>query len=201
MRLLIYILVYAFLSGSSHVQAQVVMSDYKDYLENGAPSDWTRYPTYEAYELIMEKWARDYPQVCRLYDLGPSVKDRKILALKVSDSANRKEPEPGFLLLELSAGRACRSDYGYHRTGPHRPNNGKARIGFWDEGHLFRCRKVDNSTGQRPGRGFRHAVPGKRRGESALSLDRFQLSIGQRATAAADEADGLSHQYQSWPAD
>jgi hypothetical protein len=73
------------------------MSDYTDYLENGTPVDWAQYPTYTAYEQILEKWARDYPEICKLCNLGPSVRGKKILALKISDNVNLNEPEPRFL--------------------------------------------------------------------------------------------------------
>lgn len=57
---------------------------------------WDRYPTYPLYVEMMQAFAQDYPEICRLDTIGYSVEDRLILCLKISDSVDKEEPEPGF---------------------------------------------------------------------------------------------------------
>ena len=57
---------------------------------------WDRYPTYPLYVEMMQAFAREHPDICRLDTIGYSVENRLILCLKISDSVNREEPEPGF---------------------------------------------------------------------------------------------------------
>ena len=104
MRVMIFTLLLVCCFSNSYPQFKIVMSEYKGYLANDSAADWGHYPTYGAYEQIMEKWARDYPQICKLYTLGPSERGRKILALKVSDNVNQKEAEPRFLQTVLLHG-------------------------------------------------------------------------------------------------
>ncbi len=94
-------LVFSILSAHA---TSIEMSDYKEYLENNTPVNWDQYPYYTAYEKIMEKWARDYPEICSLHDLGPSVNNRKILALKISDSVAVNEPEPRLMQIATQHG-------------------------------------------------------------------------------------------------
>lgn len=59
-------------------------------------AEWDRYPTYSLYVEMMQAFAQDYPEICRLDTIGYSVEDRLILCLKISDSVDKEEPEPGF---------------------------------------------------------------------------------------------------------
>jgi len=61
------------------------------------PFEWDKYPTYEAYVAMMEKFQADYPSLCKLEELGTSVQNRKLLAVKISDSVSKEEAEPEFL--------------------------------------------------------------------------------------------------------
>lgn len=58
--------------------------------------DWNFYPTYEAYVAIMEQFESDYPDLCRLTNLGTLPSGRKILALMITDNVTQNEPEPEF---------------------------------------------------------------------------------------------------------
>lgn len=58
---------------------------------------WNYYPTYSAYDSIMQKFATDYPTICTLVNIGTLYSGRKLLALKISDSVNVAEAEPQFL--------------------------------------------------------------------------------------------------------
>ncbi|MCF8344379.1 MAG: zinc carboxypeptidase, partial [Bacteroidales bacterium] len=58
--------------------------------------DWNFYSTYEAYVAIMEQFETDYPDLCRLTNLGTLPSGRKILALMITDNVTQNEPEPEF---------------------------------------------------------------------------------------------------------
>ena len=61
-------------------------------------SNWDKYPTYEVYVQMMEKFATDYPQICKLEQIGTLTSGRKLLALKISDNvSNDNEAEPELL--------------------------------------------------------------------------------------------------------
>lgn len=70
------------------------MYDYSDK-EN---YDFDRYPTYEAYLKIMEDFAANHPDLCKIFDIGESVEGRKLLVAKVSDKVNEREKEPRYYL-------------------------------------------------------------------------------------------------------
>ncbi len=55
---------------------------------------WDRYPTYEVYVAMMERFADDYPTLCRLDTIGTSVQGRLILSLAITgtgDTTGRPE--------------------------------------------------------------------------------------------------------------
>jgi hypothetical protein len=54
------------------------------------------YPTWAQVEQTLAQRASQYPQLCRLYDLGVSVQGRHIWALNISDNAGTEEDEPEF---------------------------------------------------------------------------------------------------------
>ena len=58
--------------------------------------DWDVYPTYDAYVSMMNEFAANYPELCELHEIGTTVNGRKLLAVKISDHVNSKEPEPEF---------------------------------------------------------------------------------------------------------
>ena len=57
----------------------------------------TAYPTYGLYEQMMTDFANDFPDICRLVELGTLSSGRKILAVKISDNPDSIEAEPRFL--------------------------------------------------------------------------------------------------------
>jgi hypothetical protein len=56
-----------------------------------------KYPTYNHYLQMMQDFATNYPEICRLDTFGTSQEGRLLLALKISDNVNEDEPEAGFL--------------------------------------------------------------------------------------------------------
>jgi len=61
--------------------------------------DWNFYPTYQQYVSMMEGFQANYPNLCKLVEFGTSVKNRKLLCLKISDQVAEDESEPEFLYL------------------------------------------------------------------------------------------------------
>lgn len=58
---------------------------------------WDVYPTYQAYETIMETFAAEHPDLCRLVNIGTLPSGRKLLCIKISDNVDDREDEPQFL--------------------------------------------------------------------------------------------------------
>lgn len=58
--------------------------------------DFNSYPTFDDYLSIMNNFAAQYPELCKIEELGTSVNNRKIVALKISDNVNDDEPEAKF---------------------------------------------------------------------------------------------------------
>ncbi len=69
------------------------MSDY-DTPEKRLHID--RYPTYKGYLNLMESFENDYPELCKLHEIGSTVKNRKLLVLQVTDNIDEREAEPKF---------------------------------------------------------------------------------------------------------
>jgi len=55
-----------------------------------------KYPTYDHYLQMMQDFASDYPDICRLDTFGTSVEGRLLLALKISDHVEQDEAEASF---------------------------------------------------------------------------------------------------------
>ncbi|MCF8373085.1 MAG: T9SS type A sorting domain-containing protein [Bacteroidales bacterium] len=60
-------------------------------------TDWNVYPTYSDYVAMMQQFETDYPQLCKLINMGQSIEGRDILAVKISDKVYLKQEEPEFL--------------------------------------------------------------------------------------------------------
>lgn len=58
--------------------------------------DWDKYPTYEEYIATMNKFGEDYPELCKIVEIGESRNGKKLLCAKISDNMNIDEPEPEF---------------------------------------------------------------------------------------------------------
>lgn len=58
--------------------------------------EWNYYPTYPAYEQIMQDFATSYPNICSLHTIAVLPSGRKLLAIRISDNINVEEDEPEF---------------------------------------------------------------------------------------------------------
>ena len=70
------------------------MFSYEDFKKS---KSWDFYPTYNAYDSIMHKFQSDYPNLCKIENIGTLPSNRKLLVAKISDSVNISENEPQFL--------------------------------------------------------------------------------------------------------
>ncbi len=76
------------------------MGNFDAYLAGEAKANWYQYPSYGAYIDFLKKWERDYPKICKVYNLGPSGvvnKNHHIYAVRISDNVEKNEPEPRYL--------------------------------------------------------------------------------------------------------
>ncbi len=81
-----------------------VLTHPGDLLENpamaGSPEElsreWDKYPTFEAYVEMMYQFELDYPELCRIVEIGKSGSSykRELLYAVISDNVNEKEAEP-----------------------------------------------------------------------------------------------------------
>jgi hypothetical protein len=66
-------------------------------LDLAEASSFQKYPTYDQYLDMMQGFASDYPEICRLDTIGLSTEGRLLLALKISDQVQEDEAEAAFL--------------------------------------------------------------------------------------------------------
>lgn len=66
--------------------------------------NWDKYPTYEIYVEMMQKFATDYPDICKLDTIGYTNQGRLLLVVKISDNVNELESEPEFLYTGMMHG-------------------------------------------------------------------------------------------------
>ncbi|MBN2892406.1 MAG: carboxypeptidase regulatory-like domain-containing protein [Bacteroidales bacterium] len=59
-------------------------------------SGWDRYPTHSVYLQMMNNFATNYPDICRLETIGTTVEGRSVLVLKITDNPDVEEQEPEF---------------------------------------------------------------------------------------------------------
>ncbi|MBR3411429.1 MAG: hypothetical protein IKG81_01915 [Bacteroidales bacterium] len=57
---------------------------------------WNRYPTYEVYVAMMQRFADNYPDLCHLDTIGTSIQGRLILSLAITGSALTDNYRPEF---------------------------------------------------------------------------------------------------------
>jgi hypothetical protein len=85
---------------------KITMSDYRDYLSRtgnklgktaSSSTNWYKYPTYDAFVQIMDKFQTDFPAQTKLMELGTTAQGRKLLMLRVSGNAATTSGKPRFL--------------------------------------------------------------------------------------------------------
>ncbi len=59
-------------------------------------ANWDRYPTFEVLNQMIDQFATDYPNICRVETIGTSEDGREIKVIKISDNPDVDEEEPEF---------------------------------------------------------------------------------------------------------
>ncbi len=85
-------LYYEVLTPPGELMPDPEMSDYTDK-EN---RQWDTYPTYQGYLNLMNEFETEYPELCKIYEVGESFQGRKLLIAKISDNVTEREMEPVF---------------------------------------------------------------------------------------------------------
>ena len=60
-------------------------------------SNWDKYPSYDLFVAMMYQFQTDYPEICKVENIGDSYDGREILIAKISDNVNQEEDEPEYL--------------------------------------------------------------------------------------------------------
>lgn len=83
------------------VQSKVLMKTYDEIVSlksgHACLPDLDYYPTYEAYEQLMYDFEANYPDICRIINIGTLNSGRKLLVAHISDNLEMIEDEPNFL--------------------------------------------------------------------------------------------------------
>jgi hypothetical protein len=69
----------------------------KDHITPGSKTPMNYYPTYTAYEDLMNNFQALYPSICQLQTIATLASGRKIIIAKISDNVATDEAEPEFL--------------------------------------------------------------------------------------------------------
>ena len=85
---------------SKQHQPDITMKSYLEIVAqksgNVCLPDIDYYPTYSAYESLMYDFEKNYPDICRIINIGTLASGRKILVAQIGDSFQEKEDEPNF---------------------------------------------------------------------------------------------------------
>ena len=65
---------------------------------------WNMYPSYSTYVTMMQQWAANYPNLCKLDTVGYSYNNHLLLCMKISDNTTETEAEPEFFYMSSMHG-------------------------------------------------------------------------------------------------
>ena len=65
---------------------------------------WNMYPSYSTYVTMMQQWATNYPDLCKLDTVGYSYNNHLLLCMKISDNPTETEAEPEFFYMSSMHG-------------------------------------------------------------------------------------------------
>ncbi len=86
-------------------------------------ADWDRYPTYELYVEMMQDFAQNFPEICRLDTIGYSHDGRLILCVHITSDIENSAPKPEFLYTGQMHGDELVSGYVFLRLIDYMLNN------------------------------------------------------------------------------
>ncbi|MBN1981331.1 MAG: hypothetical protein JW795_07370 [Chitinivibrionales bacterium] len=97
-----YDIEYELLTPPSLIGEYAPGSDYHDFTLEGSSID--KFPTYEGYIKLMEDFAKQAPDKCRLVDAALSPKGRRVVFAVISDKVTEDEAEPKVILTSTMHG-------------------------------------------------------------------------------------------------
>lgn len=88
-------LVFEILPHPGDMKIEPQMSDYGGYDPRGT-STIDRYPTYEGYITLVNKFQESYPDICKVFEYGKSIKGRSLMMVRITDRIqdSMREAEP-----------------------------------------------------------------------------------------------------------
>lgn len=87
------------LTAPSELFEVAMTDDYRQVLET-----WNYYPTYEAFVSLMQNFANNYPNICKIINLETLPSQRKLIGVRISDNVGVPEDEPEVLLTSTMHG-------------------------------------------------------------------------------------------------
>ncbi|MHC1707577.1 MAG: M14 family zinc carboxypeptidase [Bacteroidales bacterium] len=73
------------------------LDDCVNNIDFSQPLAWDFYPSYTAYETMMYQFETDYPDLCRIENIGTLSSGRKLLAAKISSQVDSAMNKPQFI--------------------------------------------------------------------------------------------------------
>jgi len=90
-------IVYTLLPSPGNLIKNPKMLSLENFVNSEGVDNWDYYPTYEAYEAMMYQFETDYPDICKIINIGTLPSGRKLLIAKITDNLMANENEPEFL--------------------------------------------------------------------------------------------------------
>lgn len=72
--------------------------------QQGLPERERDYHNYPALTSLLQAYAADFPEICRLYSIGQTVQGRELWVLKITDNPDLNEDEPEFKYISTMHG-------------------------------------------------------------------------------------------------
>ena len=88
---------YTLLPSPGNLIKNPKMLSLENFINSEGVDNWDYYPTYEAYEAMMYQFETDYPDICKIVNIGTLPSGRKLLIARITDNLMANENEPEFL--------------------------------------------------------------------------------------------------------
>ncbi len=73
------------------------MKSWEEIVAQKSDKSWDYYPTYSGYVNMMYQFQTDHPNLVKIYDIGNTVMNRKLLFAKISSNVNQTKSVPRFM--------------------------------------------------------------------------------------------------------
>ncbi|MBS4014628.1 MAG: carboxypeptidase regulatory-like domain-containing protein [Bacteroidetes bacterium] len=88
---------YSILRSPGEVDFDLNMKTWEDLLDKQTRNSWDYYPTYGAYVSMMNQFETDFPNLCKIHNIGSSVSGRDLLFAKISSDVNENNAKHQFM--------------------------------------------------------------------------------------------------------